>query len=117
MLESYLRISNHCWRGRYFMLTKPPVAGGADLCSWEELGGRFAFAQCSDDHVILVRDPLGLNKLFFAIHDDRGIVAANYIADLRIRGVPFEAIYAVLRVHRSKWPSKSGCWSAADFTS
>ncbi|MGH8900426.1 MAG: asparagine synthase family protein [Egibacteraceae bacterium] len=95
MLDPHLRISNHCWRGECFLPTRPPAADGVNVGTWAELGGRFAFAQRSDERVILARDPLGLNKLFFAIHEQRGVVAANYLADLRIRGVPFEAIYAV----------------------
>jgi asparagine synthetase B (glutamine-hydrolysing) len=43
---------------------------------------------------VLARDALGQNKLFFAIHDDQGVVVGSYLADLLAHGVPFEAIYA-----------------------
>jgi asparagine synthetase B (glutamine-hydrolysing) len=94
MLESLLRVPDLCWHHRDL----GPVASPAEHTrpgTYEGLAGRFAVADRLGDQVVLVRDPLGLNKLFFAIHQDHGVVAANYLADLRAAGVPFEAIYAV----------------------
>ena len=61
---------------------------------------RFACASAAaDGSVTLARDPLGLNKLFLAIHDSGSVVAANYLIDLVRHGVPFEAIYSVPSGH------------------
>ena len=60
------------------------------------LRGRFAYAAVRPDRgVRLIRDGLGLNKLFLAIHEAGRVVAANYLIDLVRHGVPFEAIYSV----------------------
>lgn len=58
-------------------------------------GGRFATAVRIGSKVVLTRDSLGLNKLYFAIHPQRGVVAANYLADLIAAGIRFESIFAV----------------------
>ena len=92
MLESLLRVPDLGWDCRQLRPAPPqPAAPGA----FEDLAGRFATAQRVGDRVILARDPLGLNKLFFAVHMDAGVIAATYLTDLRGAGVPFEAIYAV----------------------
>jgi asparagine synthetase B (glutamine-hydrolysing) len=94
MLESLLRVPDLCWHHRDLR----PVASPAEHArpgTYDGLAGRFAVADRVGDQVVLVRDPLGLNKLFFAVHQDHGVVAASYLADLRAIGVPFEAIYAV----------------------
>jgi aspartate aminotransferase len=67
----------------------------ASWSAYDEMAGRFAVARRVGDTVVLARDALGLNKLLFAIHEHRGVVAGNYLADLLVHGVPFEAIYAV----------------------
>jgi asparagine synthetase B (glutamine-hydrolysing) len=98
VLESLLRIKNFCWSGAACHAAIQPEAiraGGA-----APFHGRFACAsQAADGSVSLVRDPLGLNKLFIAIHDSGRVVAANYLADLVGRGVPFEAVYSVPAGH------------------
>ncbi|HEX2713218.1 MAG TPA: asparagine synthase-related protein [Candidatus Acidoferrales bacterium] len=47
----------------------------------------------------LVRDWLGINKLFLAVHESGRVLIANYLIDLVRRGVPFEAIYSVPAGH------------------
>jgi asparagine synthetase B (glutamine-hydrolysing) len=47
------------------------------------------------DTVRLTRDRLGLNKLYFAIDTERGVIAANYMVDLICTGIPFDGVYAV----------------------
>jgi hypothetical protein len=95
MLHSLISIPNLCWRGQEFLHDAIPDAGEAGWDAYDELDGRFAIARREGDHVVLARDVLGLNKLFFAIHEQRGVVAGNYLADLVASGVPFDAIYAV----------------------
>lgn len=73
-----------------------PVSGRAVA----RLRGQFAFALAMpEDGATLIRDRLGINKLFFAIHESGRVLAANYLIDLVDRGVPFEAIYSVPAGH------------------
>jgi asparagine synthetase B (glutamine-hydrolysing) len=95
MLDSLLRVSNLGWHSRG---PRPPGYLGVENAqceAYDDLTGRFAVAQRVGDQVILARDALGLNKIFFAIHEQHGVLVANYLVDLVARGVPFEAIYAV----------------------
>jgi len=92
MLESLLRGPDLGWDCRQL---RPAHVRAAAPGVFEDLTGRFATAHRVGDRVILARDPLGLNKLFFAVHMDAGVIAATYLTDLRGAGVPFEAIYAV----------------------
>jgi hypothetical protein len=94
MLESLLSVPDLCWH-HHDLSPVPLPAEHARPGTYGGLAGRFAVADRVGDRVVLVRDPLGLNKLFFAVHQDHGIVAASYLTDLRATGVPFEAIYAV----------------------
>jgi len=95
MLYSLLSVPNLCWHGRDFLPGGIPASEDARCDAYEEITGRFAVARRVGDKVVLARDSLGLNKLFFAIHEQRGVVAGSYLADLTADGVPFEAIYAV----------------------
>jgi asparagine synthetase B (glutamine-hydrolysing) len=91
---SLLRIGNFCWSGHRFQqaLDIDVPAGRKTL----PLRGRFAWTSVRPDgRVRLVRDALGLNKLFLAIHESGNVVVANYLIDLVTHGVPFEAIYSV----------------------
>ena len=45
-----------------------------------------------------MRDPLGVNKLFFALAGDT-VLAANYLVDLTARGIPLEDIWSVPSGH------------------
>lgn len=100
MLESLLRRPNFYWAEERF---QPPL-------NWDSLDGlgvalatlqgQFSLAfPRSDGAVILVRDKLGLNKLFFALHESGTVLAATFLIDLVNRGVPFEHIYSVPAGH------------------
>lgn len=95
MLYSLISIPNLCWHGRDFLPDGVPAGNNARLSAYREMAGRFAVALRVGDKIVLARDALGLNKLFFAIHEQHGVVAANYLVDLLAHGVPFEAIYSV----------------------
>lgn len=82
-MESYLSVTDVLWRRGQ---TGTPGAAVA---------GRFALADAQDGRVRLTRDPLGLNKLFYACHESRGVLAGNFIHDLLTAGAPFEAVYSV----------------------
>lgn len=95
MLESMLRVRNFCWPDAESERWWP---SGTDDAA--ELRGQFSIASTTPQgSVTLVRDRLGLNKLFFAIHQSGTVQAANYLIDLVGRGVPVEAIYSVPAGH------------------
>jgi asparagine synthetase B (glutamine-hydrolysing) len=98
MLDSILNVQSFCWAGE-MAHPAPDIATPASR-SPQELRGQFAFAaEGRDGTVTLVRDGLGLNKLFFAVHESGTVHAANYLIDLVRREVPFEAIQAVPAGH------------------
>ena len=98
MLESLLSIRNLCWSGDVYRAAIEPAAIRA--CVDTPLNGRFASASAdADGSVTLARDPLGLNKLFVAVRESGGVVAANYLVDMVQYGVPFEAICSVPAGH------------------
>lgn len=89
MLEAHLPIANVCWSSDTIAPTH------IDLELARQLTGRFATASCDGRTVVLIRDPLGLNKLFFSYYPARGVVAACYLMDMVRAGVPFRDIYSV----------------------
>jgi asparagine synthetase B (glutamine-hydrolysing) len=100
VLESLLRVKNFCWAEGSI---GPPVefSSGAPLrVAVTELRGQFSFAFSTlEGKGKLIRDRLGLNKLFLAIHESGKVLVANYLIDLVRQGVPFEAIYSVPAGH------------------
>jgi hypothetical protein len=95
MLCSLIQVPNLCWHDRNFMPGDFSADDSAGWSAYGNLAGRFAVARRVGDRVVLARDSLGLNKLFFAIHEHSNVIAGNYMSDLLAHGVPFEAIYAV----------------------
>ncbi|MGH3901303.1 MAG: asparagine synthase-related protein [Pseudonocardiaceae bacterium] len=95
MLESHLRVPNICWKADDF--DPLDVESGMVVApnEYADLTGRFATARQDGDRVLLTRDKLGLNKLFFAIDPVQGVVVANYLIDLVDGGIPFHAVYSV----------------------
>ena len=61
--------------------------------------GHYALHRRDGANHELVRDPLGVNKLFFAIADG-DVESANYLAELRAAGHPPERIWSVPSGHR-----------------
>ncbi|HSK04298.1 MAG TPA: asparagine synthase-related protein [Kofleriaceae bacterium] len=59
------------------------------------LWGQFALHQAAGDAHVLVRDPLGVNKLFFAIGARGEVVSSSYWIDLVRAGHPASAIWSV----------------------
>ncbi|PYM96544.1 MAG: hypothetical protein DME04_01505 [Candidatus Rokuibacteriota bacterium] len=99
-LESSLRIRNFYWAGDAFRPSLQLEPGPAGVLPLKLLRGQFALAEVADNRVTLVRDPLGINKLFFAVHHSGRVSIANYLIDLVRRGVPCEVIYSVPAGHR-----------------
>lgn len=99
MIESRLRVKNFCWPGD----SRPSTEAEGVMPAEGDLGGlrgQFAFAAAEPDGIVrLVRDRLGLNKLFLAIHESGKVRVANYLIELVRLGVPFQAIYSVPAGH------------------
>lgn len=101
MLESLLRVQNFWWAEEAFRPPLPLDSAGRDLDPGTRWDGQFARALASDGgaRITLIRDRLGTNKLFFAIHSSGRVLVANYLIDLAQRGVPCEASYSVPAGH------------------
>lgn len=99
-LESFLRIGNIHWCGDRFQPSMVSGFGVAVDDLLQNTQGRFSFAHpVSENQAILIRDKLGINKLFFAVHEEPRLLVANYLVDLVRRGVPMEAVYSVPAGH------------------
>lgn len=99
-IHAHLRIDNFYWDRDTFR----PRLEECDLDRLVErltgLRGQFALAfDGGPQRAVLVRDPLGVNKLFYAVREDGSIEVANYILDLRKLGAPAEAIFSVPSGH------------------
>ena len=100
MLESFLKVGNFYWKGDTFQPELDPFVVVDQREAITDLRGQFSLAlKTSGDKVVLVRDRLGINKLFYAIHEEGTVVAANYLTDLLDMGVPSEAIQSVPAGH------------------
>jgi asparagine synthetase B (glutamine-hydrolysing) len=94
MVESLLRVRNLCiMAGRVNPAGLAAVATEPDRL--RHVNGRFAVAHQEGHRVLLARDKLGLNKLFFAVTPDHGVIAGNFLSDLLDNGVPLDLIYSV----------------------
>ena len=94
------QVSNFIWVGGQ---PKCPsdFPDGRDLCrALPNISGQFAIhiADREGRHV-LARDPLGVNKLFFAIGHDDVVDTSNYLIDLIDRGHKLEDISSVPSGH------------------
>lgn len=95
-----MRVSNFIWVG-------DEAAGERQLSTADDLqralpdiSGQFAIhIKERDGGEILVRDPLGVNKLFFAIGED-SVESSNFLIDLIGRGHRLEQIFSVPSGHR-----------------
>lgn len=96
-IEGVLRIKNFYWTGPVFRPTIEPRSRRGWLAMLGAARGRFALIldEGVAGRIILVRDLLGANKLFFAIHRSGRVTVANYLWDLVKCGVPCEAVYSV----------------------
>ncbi|MER3424412.1 MAG: hypothetical protein C4293_15535 [Nitrospiraceae bacterium] len=101
MLRSLLSIHNWYWAEDRFC---PPMdrADPATLIETvRTLRGQFAgvAADSQKGTVRLIRDHLGINKLFFAIHESGEVAAANHLIELVKHGIPMEGIFSVPAGH------------------
>ena len=99
MLESLIRIENMHWCGNAF---QPELEDGTAAIARKATAvrGRFACALPGRrGGATLVRDRLGLNKLFVAVHESGRMLVASYLIDLVEREVPFESMFSVPAGH------------------
>jgi asparagine synthetase B (glutamine-hydrolysing) len=76
------------------------LVGCADpVARAHRLWGQFALHQSADGEHVLVRDPLGVNKLFFAIGARGDVVSSSFWIDLVRSGQPAPAIWSVPSGH------------------
>lgn len=73
----------------------PPGVTNDELSRWV---GHFAFQSTSGDDVLLARDPLGVNKLFYAVGKD-GVASSNFFVDLVRAGYEPAQIWSVPSGH------------------
>lgn len=99
-LESCLHVNNVHWCGDRFQPDLEAESTETANGMLRDTQGRFALAHAVTDHrAVLLRDKLGINKLFFAIHEQAKIVVASYLIDMVRQGVPVEAVYSVPAGH------------------
>lgn len=60
----------------------------------QNAAGRFATAYQNGDQVVLARDKYGLNKLYFTVDGEQGVLAASYLHELIAAGIALDDIYA-----------------------
>lgn len=101
-----LPISNYCWRDGD-LCSPADIVAAARGASAPDLRGQFAIHSQSGGEHWLVRDPLGVNKLFFALAGDT-VLTANYLVDLTARGIPLEEVWSVPSGHRVRVRPQSG---------
>ncbi len=100
MLESLTRVTNFCWAADSFQPSLEFISGGDGVQAVREMRGQYGFAvNGPEGSAVLVRDRLGINKLFFAFDGSGRVLAANYLLDLVQRGIAVEEIYSVPAGH------------------
>lgn len=89
--DTRLTVPNLCWHRDSATLVDPRD----HIEHLEQIVGRFAFAASIGSSVLLGRDLLGLNKLFYTVTPNRHILVSNYIAELTDAGARVPSIYSV----------------------
>ena len=101
MLNSLLRVRNWYWAEDEFCPAMDDGDGStADGCI-KTLTGQIASAAVDhrNGRIHLIRDRLGSNKQFFAVHESGEVTVANYLIDLVAHGAPMEGIFSVPAGH------------------
>lgn len=95
MFRSYPLVPNLCWLDEHLTPLDDDELGAIGIEHLARVRGRFALAHRDGDRVLLARDKLGLNKLYYAHHPGQGLIAGSFLADLLDTGVVLDEIYAV----------------------
>jgi hypothetical protein len=94
-----LFIENFAWQdGRRFEFCAAPALETV-LSDQPSLSGQFAVHLEKDSKHLLARDPLGVNKLFFALSTGGHVESSNYLIDLLRRGHRIDQIFSVPSGH------------------
>lgn len=94
-----LFVENFIWRaGESFDVSNVSGLDEAAACL-PSLSGQFALHFQSNGRHLLARDPLGVNKLFFALTETGRLESSNYLIDLRKRGYRIDQIWSVPSGH------------------
>jgi asparagine synthetase B (glutamine-hydrolysing) len=90
--------ADHVWHG-----PRPVTVAGTTaeeiLAQVAEATGHYALHLQADDGHVLVRDPLGVNKLFFTVTDDGEVRSANLLHQLIDDGASLDHIWSVPSGH------------------
>ncbi len=95
MLKSCSEIENFLYVDRKFVTPPKEQSTAALLALLDTARGQFSvMMDTTDGDVVLARDPLGVNKLFFALKDG-DVVAANFVQTLLDQGINFKDVWSV----------------------
>jgi asparagine synthetase B (glutamine-hydrolysing) len=93
-MTSSLAITDHVW-----MDGRPSTIEAGDpedvLDTVSRATGHFALHVETPSGHVLVRDPLGVNKLFFTVTDDGTVASSNYLHELIEAGASLERVWSV----------------------
>jgi asparagine synthetase B (glutamine-hydrolysing) len=93
------RVSNFIWVGEEPADERQFATAEGLRRALPEISGQFAVhVKEQNGSVTLVRDPLGVNKLFFAVKEDC-VESSNFLIDLIERGHPLEQVFSVPSGH------------------
>lgn len=94
-----MQVSNFIWVGDQPARESEFSTADALCPVLPKISGQFAIEiEKKDGSYVLVRDPLGVNKLFFAV-EEGSIESSNFLMNLVVRGHQLEEIYSVPSGH------------------
>ena len=108
-----LPIANYCWRNGV-LCSPADVVDAVRGATAPDLRGQFAIHSQIEGEHWFVRDPLGVNKLFFALAGD-SVLAANYLIDLTAQGIPLEGIWSIPSGHCVRLRPRSGEYHSGEY--
>ena len=114
--ETNLEVNNWIFRGespaRDIDLSADTMP---DAKALDEIEGHFAIHQSEGPRHRFIRDPLGVNKLFFGLTDAGEIVSSNYLLNLRERNIPAGRIQSVPAGHTLELNTESRSWALSKY--
>lgn len=99
-VHARLHVPDFYFRASQFCPEFAPADVAQALEMLTRLEGQFSFVrQAHSGSLLLARDRIGANKLFFAIHESGRTHVATFLDHLLSDGVPLEAVYSVPAGH------------------
>jgi len=115
-LASSPQVADFIWREGAVL----PQPGAADIdwtdAAFNALNGQFALHLQSGTRHLLARDPLGVNKLFFAIGPDRQVAVSNYLIDHLRAGRSLHEVWSVPSGHALRFDTASRDYRLTRYT-